>query len=115
MKMRGSWGSLAALVGLLTIAVAGPARADGAGSAATVVIDHFSFNPPKLSIAAGSTVTWKNQDDMPHTIVNDAAPRAFKSPPLDSGEQFSWTFSKPGTYTYFCSIHPKMVGIVTVK
>jgi plastocyanin len=115
MKMYGSWGPLAALVCLVTVAIVQPARADGAGPATTVVIDNFSFNPPKLSIAAGSTVTWKNQDDMPHTIVNDASPREFKSPPLDSGEQFSWTFSKPGTYTYFCSIHPKMVGVVTVK
>jgi plastocyanin len=115
MKMRGPWSAFAALVCFATVTVAQPVRAAGPGPAATVVIDNFSFDPPKLSIAAGSTVTWKNQDDMPHTIVNDATPREFKSPPLDSGEQFSWTFSKPGTYTYFCSIHPKMIGVVTVK
>jgi plastocyanin len=115
MKMRGLWSAAAALACFATVTAARPALADGSGPAATVVIDNFSFNPPKLTVAAGSTVTWKNQDDMPHTIVNDASPREFKSPPLDSGEQFSWTFSKPGTYSYFCSIHPKMIGVVTVK
>jgi plastocyanin len=83
--------------------------------AATVVIDNFSFSPTQLSVAAGSTVTWENHDDMPHTIVNDATPREFKSAPLDSGEHFSQTFLKPGTYKYFCSIHPHMTGTIVVK
>jgi plastocyanin len=82
---------------------------------ATVVIDNFSFSPAQLSVAAGSTVTWENHDDMPHTIVNDATPREFKSAPLDSGEHFSQTFTKPGTYKYFCSIHPHMTGTIVVK
>jgi len=79
------------------------------------VIDNFSFSPAQLSVASGSTVTWENRDDMPHTIVNDATPREFKSAPLDSGEHFSQTFSKPGTYKYFCSIHPHMTGTIVVK
>jgi plastocyanin len=83
--------------------------------ATTVVIDNFSFSPAQLSVAAGSTVTWENHDDMPHTIVNDATPREFKSAPLDSGEHFSQTFLKPGTYKYFCSIHPHMTGTIVVK
>jgi plastocyanin len=82
---------------------------------ATVVIDNFSFSPTQLSVAAGSTVTWENHDDMPHTIVDDAKPREFKSAPLDSGEHFSQTFTKPGTYKYFCSIHPHMTGTIVVK
>src|ERR1700712_1041905 len=82
---------------------------------ATVVIDNFSFGPAQLSVAAGATVTWENRDDIPHTIVNDATPRTFKSPPLDSGEKFSQVFIKPGTYRYFCSLHPHMTGTIVVK
>ncbi|CAN7279912.1 cupredoxin domain-containing protein [Caballeronia sp. LjRoot29] len=92
---------------------AAPAFADT--KPATVVIDNFSFSPAQLSVAAGSTVTWENHDDMPHTIVDDATPREFKSAPLDSGDHFSQTFTKPGTYKYFCSIHPHMTGTIVVK
>ncbi|HMC43876.1 MAG TPA: cupredoxin family copper-binding protein [Caballeronia sp.] len=100
---------------LATTLAAPPAFAAQATPATTVVIDNFSFSPAQLSVAAGSTVTWENHDDMPHTIVNDATPREFKSAPLDSGENFSQTFSKPGTYKYFCSIHPHMTGTIVVK
>ena len=100
---------------LATALAAAPAFAAEAKPAATVVIDNFSFSPAQLSIAAGSTVTWENHDDMPHTIVNDATPREFKSAPLDSGDHFSQTFVKPGTYKYFCSIHPHMTGTIVVK
>lgn len=98
-----------------TALAAPPAFAAQAAPANTVVIDNFSFSPAELSVAVGSTVTWENHDDMPHTIVNDATPREFKSAPMDSGEHFSQTFSKPGTYKYFCSIHPHMTGTIVVK
>lgn len=100
---------------MATSVAAGPALADVAPAAATIVIDNFSFSPAQLSVAAGSAVTWENRDDIPHTIVNDATPRAFKSPPVDSGEKYSQVFSKPGTYRYFCSLHPHMTGTITVK
>jgi len=106
--------TMAALWVAMALAAA-PAFAAEAKPAATVVIDNFSFSPAQLSVAAGSTVTWENHDDMPHTIVNDATPREFKSAPLDSGEHFSQTFAKPGTYKYFCSIHPHMTGTIVVK
>jgi len=93
---------------------AGPVFADVA-PAATIVIDNFSFGPTQLSVAAGATVTWENRDDIPHTVVEDASPRTFKSPPLDSGEKFSQVFVKPGTYRYFCSLHPHMTGTIVVK
>jgi plastocyanin len=99
---------------IATSIVAATAFAD-VPKAATVVIDNFSFTPAQLSVAAGSTVTWENRDDIPHTIVNDATPRNFKSPPVDSGEKFSQTFVKPGTYRYFCSLHPHMTGTIVVK
>jgi plastocyanin len=89
--------------------------ASAANPAATVVIDNFAFSPAKIEVSAGTTVTWDNHDDMPHMIVSTDKPRAFMSPPVDSGEHFSTVFAKPGTYTYFCSMHPRMTGTVVVK
>jgi len=79
-----------------------------------VKIDNFSFAPTPLTIQAGTTVQWVNRDDIPHTVVSDDK-TTFKSKPMDTDENFSYTFSKPGTYTYFCSIHPKMTGKVVVQ
>src|ERR1700720_3795150 len=82
-------------------------------SNAEVKIDNFSFGPPTVTVAAGTTVTWTNRDDIPHTVVSDD--KVFKSKVLDTDEKFSYTFTKPGTYGYFCSIHPKMTGKVVVQ
>jgi plastocyanin len=84
-------------------------------AATEVKIDNFSFAPQNLTVAVGTTVTWTNRDDIPHTVVSTDDPRAFKSKVLDTDEKFSFTFSKPGTYPYFCSVHPKMTGKVTVQ
>jgi plastocyanin len=80
-----------------------------------VKIDNFSFGPVTLTVPVGTTVTWINHDDIPHTIVSTDDPKAFKSKVLDTDEKFSFTFSKAGTYPYFCSIHPKMTGKVIVR
>jgi plastocyanin len=80
-----------------------------------VKIDNFSFGPATLTVPAGATVTWTNRDDIPHTVVSTADPKVFKSKVLDTDEKFSFTFSKPGTYPYFCSVHPKMTGTVIVQ
>jgi plastocyanin len=77
-----------------------------------VAVDNFSFAPATTSVAAGTTITWTNRDDVPHTIVSTE--RKFKSPVLDTDEQFSHRFDAPGTYDYFCSIHPKMTGQIVV-
>ena len=77
-----------------------------------VVVDNFSFAPGTASISVGSTITWTNHDDVPHNIV--ATERQFKSPVLDTGEQFSHRFDAPGSYMYFCSLHPKMTGRIMV-
>ena len=77
-----------------------------------VVADNFSFAPAVAKVAPGSTVTWTNRDDVPHNIVSTQ--QKFKSPVLDTDEQFSHTFDTPGTYPYFCSIHPRMTGRVVV-
>jgi plastocyanin len=79
-----------------------------------VKIDNFMFAPMDLTIAAGTTVKWINHDDIPHTVVSEDK-TTFKSKAMDTDESFSYTFNQPGTYTYFCSIHPKMVAKIIVK
>jgi plastocyanin len=80
---------------------------------AEVKVDNFSFGPATLTVAVGTTVTWTNRDDIPHTVVS--TDKVFKSKVLDTDEKFSFTFAKAGTYPYFCSIHPKMTGSVVVQ
>jgi len=78
-----------------------------------VTIDNFSFTPASLTVPAGTTVTWVNRDDVPHTVVSTE--KKFKSPVLDTEEQFSYKLTDPGTYEYYCSIHPKMTGKIVVQ
>jgi len=83
------------------------------GSVSEVKIDNFSFGPNVMTVPSGTTITWTNRDDIPHTVVSSDG--AFKSKVLDTDEKFSFTFSQPGTYEYYCSIHPKMTGKVVVR
>jgi plastocyanin len=113
--------SIGGLAGVLVLAIG----AIGAGQKGNVVsaqqkpettevkIDNFTFGPGMLTVPVGTTVTWTNKDDIPHTVVSTDG--VFKSKVLDSDEKFSFTFSKTGTYPYFCSIHPKMTGKVIVQ
>lgn len=78
-----------------------------------VKIENFTFTPPTITIPPGTTVTWTNVDDIPHTVV--AENHSFRSKALDTNDSFSFTFAAPGEYSYFCSIHPKMVGKIIVK
>jgi plastocyanin len=87
-------------------------QAQTAASAA-VKIDNFSFGPTALTVPVGTIVTWTNRDDIPHTVVSTDG--VFKSKALDTDDKFSFVFTKPGTYPYFCSIHPKMTGTVVVQ
>jgi amicyanin len=80
-----------------------------------VTIDNFSFNPPVLTVAVGTKVTWLNRDDVPHTVTSTTKPRIIDSPTLDSDQSFSHIFTRPGTYDYFCAVHPKMTGKIVVK
>jgi plastocyanin len=82
-------------------------------AAAEVKIDNFSFAPQTLTVQVGTTVTWTNRDDIPHTIVSTDG--VFKSKVRDTDEKFSYTFTKAGTYTYYCSVHPKMTGKIVVQ
>ena len=84
-----------------------------AASTATVDIDNFKFAPATLAVTAGTTVTWKNEDDSPHRIGDQNG--TFKSAALDTDDTFSHTFAAPGEYPYICTIHPYMVGKIIVK
>ena len=107
-------GALALALSLAALAGPAPAAATAAAPAGpTVKIDNFVFGPGALTVSVGTTVTWINQDDIPHTVA--AADKSFKSKVLDSNERFSFTFTRPGEYGYFCSLHPHMVGKVIVK
>ena len=85
----------------------------GSPTAFEVKIDNFSFGPQAQTVAVGTTVTWTNRDDIPHTVVSTDG--VFKSKVLDTDEKFSYTFAKAGTFNYFCSIHPKMTGKIVVQ
>lgn len=107
---------LATLAGLAIAVSTGlglAAQAADQPMAATVKIDNFSFEPMTLTVAVGTTVTWTNNDDVPHTIVSED--KSFRSKALDTGDKFSYTFTKPGTHNYFCSVHPKMTAKIVVQ
>jgi plastocyanin len=122
MKRRSVWiAGLAAvvMVAMVLLSAGSPnvtANTQQAASATSEVkIDNFSFGPGTITVAVGTTVTWTNRDDIPHTVVSADDAKTFKSKVMDTDEKFSFTFTKAGTYTYFCSVHPKMTGTVVVK
>ena len=86
---------------------------DAAPAKYAVKIDNYSFTPQTITVPAGATVTWTNADDVPHTVAADDM--AFHSKAMDTDEQYSHTFDQPGTYKYFCTVHPKMTGTVIVE
>jgi plastocyanin len=95
------------------LTAAGEAVVAAAASPATVQIDNFAFTPATLTVTAGTTVTWKNEDDSPHRIGDKNG--TFKSAALDTDDTFAHTFAAPGEYPYICTIHPYMVGKIIVK
>ena len=101
----------------LAVVLLGAPRAVAAqpapAAAAEVEIDQFAFVPQRITVKAGTTVTWINEDDVPHTVASSN--KLFKSKALDTGDKFSFTFTTPGTYAYFCSVHPHMTGTVVVE
>jgi plastocyanin len=104
------------LIVVLLLFVGSPnvAASDQPSAANTAVnIDNFVFGPQTLTVPVGATVIWTNKDDIAHTAVSTDG--VFKSKVMDTDEKFSYTFTKAGTYPYFCSIHPKMTGTVVVK
>jgi plastocyanin len=87
---------------------------DKPASSAEVKIDNFSFGPTSITVPTGTTITWTNNDDVPHVISSDDN-KMFKSKALDTDDHFSFTFTKPGTYNYYCAIHPKMTAKIVVQ
>jgi amicyanin len=98
----------AVAVFLAALAIA-PARA----ADVTVKIANFTFSPQQLTVKTGTTVSWTNEDDIPHTV--NASNKTFKSGALDTDQKFSFTFTTPGTYQYFCALHPHMTGTIVVE
>jgi plastocyanin len=84
-----------------------------AQDANVVTIDNFTFGPKELTIAVGTTVKFVNHDDIPHTVVEKKL--SFRSKALDTDDSYSYTFATAGSFDYFCSLHPHMVGKITVQ
>ena len=101
-------------IGLSRAAHASPAASKQDSDKPQVKIDNFSFAPATVTVAVGTTVTWVNQDDVPHNVVSTEG-KTLKSPVMDTDQKFSYTFTAAGTYPYYCAIHPKMTGKVVVQ
>ena len=89
------------------------ASADASATVSEVTLGNFTMSPKTLTVPVGTSVRWTNADDIPHTVVSED--QTFKSKVMDTDEHFTFTFSKAGTYKYFCSIHPHMTGTVIVR
>ena len=102
--------ALGAIMLLVAVAITGsPVRA----ADTEVKIDNFTFNPKQVTVKAGNSITWVNHDDIPHTVTSQT--QAFRSKALDTDDKFSFTFATPGTYSYFCALHPQMTGTIVVE
>ena len=112
-------GCLAAGDGRENVATADetPSQSDSAVAAENprVLIDNFTFQPATLTVSPGTKVTWVNRDDVPHTATSSTKPRVFDSGALDTDDTYSFVFSTPGEYGYFCAVHPHMTGKIIVK
>jgi amicyanin len=100
-------------IALLAVLVAAWPSAAARAAEVSIKIANFTFSPQRLTVKAGTTVTWTNDDDIPHTV--NASNQAFKSGALDTDQKFSFTFATPGTYQYFCALHPHMTGTIVVE
>jgi plastocyanin len=92
-----------------------PPAQDAGPSAVRVSIQNFAFEPNDLVVAGGTTVTWVNADDAPHTVTSTASPPLLDSKTLRADDTFSFEFKAAGTYPYFCKAHPYMTGRVIVR
>ncbi len=104
-------GALGALVG--AVLAGGVLLADAQNQTSAIAIDNFTFNPQTVTVKAGTTITWTNKDDIPHAIA--AVGKQFKSKVMDTDNTYSFTFTTPGSYAYFCSLHPHMTGTIVVE
>ena len=105
---RGFGATFSLAIAAALFLASGRARAEDT----TVNIDNFTFEPKELKVKVGTTVTWKNRDDIPHTVVSAGK---FRSKTMDTDDTYSFTFTAAGDYKYFCSLHPHMTGVVKVE
>lgn len=105
--------SLAVVDSALALTSASQARLEKTTNTTEVKIDNFSFAPRSLPVKVGTVVTWTNRDDIPHTATSTE--KKFASPVLDTDQAFSFRFQEPGSYPYFCKIHPTMTGTIVVE
>ena len=110
--VRNIWVAIALTAAVLAAAATFPAASVKAADT-EVKIDNFTFAPQRTTVKAGTTVTWINGDDIPHTVASSS--KLFKSRALDTNDKFSFTFTTPGTYEYFCSLHPHMTAAIVVE
>ena len=111
MKAAMTAGALGALVGAML--AGGVLLADAQSQTSAIAIDNFTFNPQTVTVKAGTTITWTNKDDIPHAVA--AVGKQFKSKVMDTDNSYSFTFTTPGSYAYFCSLHPHMTGTIVVE
>jgi plastocyanin len=104
---------VAMLIGPIVGAMLAAASVAAQDTANVITIHNFTFTPPELTVAVGTTVKWVNHDDIPHVVVNKD--KVFRSKALDTDDSYSFTFASAGTFDYFCGLHPHMVGKVIVK
>jgi len=104
---------IAVVVAVAILMVSAGRPVEAASAAVTVEITDFAFQPGSITVAPGSTITWVNDDEEAHTITSTEG--VFKSEALESAGRFSHTFTKPGTYHYFCALHPHMRADVIVR
>jgi plastocyanin len=104
---------VAMLIGPIVGAMLAAAAVAAQDTTNVITVDNFTFTPPELTVAVGTTVKWVNHDDSPHTVVNKD--KVFRSKALDTDDSYSYTFASAGTFDYFCGLHPHMVGKVIVK
>jgi plastocyanin len=104
---------VAVLLGPVTGATLAVAAVEAQDSTNSITIDNFTFTPPEITVAVGTTVKWVNHDDIPHSVVNKD--KVFRSKALDTDDSFSYTFASAGTFEYFCGLHPHMTGKIIVK
>ena len=109
---RRSWLTAAGVAALWALALCAPSTAE-TPDANRILVKDFMFTPNSLTVKAGSTVTWANMDDEPHSVVSNTG--LFRSGAMDTNESFSFKFDTPGTYHFTCSIHPRMVGTIVVQ
>jgi len=106
----------ALLVGISFCASAGEMKDAGSVGAGQnkIEIKDFAFNPQRITVKSGEKITWINRDEEPHTIVS-VEKQFKKSSALDTDQEFTITAGVPGTYTYYCSVHPKMTGTIVIE